>query len=90
MEDKELTCVECSQTFTFTQEEQEFFRDKGYTNEPKRCKSCLQIRRQTRPQKRQSYEIVCAKCGETGEVPFFPIKGKALYCDNCFAEQRGK
>lgn len=38
--DKEITCVDCKNTFTFTAGEQEFYASKGLTNEPKRCKEC--------------------------------------------------
>lgn len=38
--DKTLTCVQCGSTFVFTAGEQEFYQEKGYTNEPKRCKPC--------------------------------------------------
>ena len=37
--DKDLTCVDCNETFVFTGGEQEFFASKGFT-EPKRCKAC--------------------------------------------------
>ncbi|MSP78796.1 MAG: zinc-binding protein, partial [Dehalococcoidia bacterium] len=39
-QDKTLTCRDCGQTFGFTASEQEFFQQKGYTNEPQRCPSC--------------------------------------------------
>ena len=38
-EDKTLTCIDCGQTFVFTAGEQEFFAQKGFQNEPKRCKN---------------------------------------------------
>lgn len=38
--DRELQCVECLATFTFSASEQQFFRDKGFENDPKRCKVC--------------------------------------------------
>ena len=44
-EDRTLTCVECSQPFTFTADDQSYHAEKGYTNEPKRCPSCRQARR---------------------------------------------
>ena len=44
-EDKSLTCVECSQSFTFSADDQTYHAEKGYTNEPKRCPSCRQARR---------------------------------------------
>jgi CxxC-x17-CxxC domain-containing protein len=38
--DKTLTCRDCSNPFTFTEGEQEFFAQKGFTNEPGRCPEC--------------------------------------------------
>ena len=43
-EDKNLTCVECNQSFTYTADDQSFHSQKGYT-EPKRCASCRASRR---------------------------------------------
>ena len=51
MEDKTLICQDCGCEFTFTVGEQEFYkekfqkkfdevREKGFDNEPKRCKVC--------------------------------------------------
>ncbi len=40
MQDKTLTCRDCNSEFTFTQGEQEFFAQKGFTNEPSRCPEC--------------------------------------------------
>lgn len=44
---KELTCSDCGETFTFTTREQEFFREKGFS-EPKRCKNCRDRRKATK------------------------------------------
>ena len=44
-QDRSLTCVECNQSFTFSADDQQYHREKGYTNEPKRCPSCRQNRR---------------------------------------------
>jgi CxxC-x17-CxxC domain-containing protein len=38
--DKTLTCRDCGTQFVFTAREQEFYADKGFTNEPGRCPSC--------------------------------------------------
>lgn len=40
LKDKELTCKDCGETFIFTVGEQEFYNEKGFTNEPQRCKPC--------------------------------------------------
>ncbi|NLL71252.1 MAG: cytochrome C551 [Epulopiscium sp.] len=39
-QDKTLTCQDCGSSFVFTAGEQEFYAEKGFDNEPKRCKEC--------------------------------------------------
>ena len=46
--DKTLTCRDCGMAFTFTSGEQEFYDQKGFTNEPTRCPTCRQARKQSR------------------------------------------
>ena len=43
--DKTLTCRDCGNSFTFTEGEQEFFAQKGFTNEPSRCVECRTARK---------------------------------------------
>ena|SRR5215471_4901819 len=45
--DKTLTCRDCGTQFVFTAGEQEFYAQKGFTNEPGRCPACRQSRKQT-------------------------------------------
>jgi len=40
IQDKTLTCSECGLEFVFTEGEQKFYQEKGFTHEPKRCKEC--------------------------------------------------
>lgn len=40
LDTKILICCECEQEFAFTVAAQEYFLQRGYTNDPKRCKSC--------------------------------------------------
>lgn len=47
-QDKTLTCVDCGAQFAFTANEQAFYADRGFTNEPKRCQACRQSRKATR------------------------------------------
>src|SRR4051812_17712345 len=42
--DKTLTCADCSEQFVFTERDQEFYAQRGFT-EPRRCASCRAIRR---------------------------------------------
>ena len=37
-EDKTLVCKECGKEFVFTAGEQEFYAERGFQNEPQRCK----------------------------------------------------
>src|SRR6478609_7679697 len=47
MSDKILTCRECGATFTFTEGEQAFYAQKGYS-EPMRCPSCRAAKKASR------------------------------------------
>ena len=89
--DKELQCVDCGATFTFSANEQEFFASKGFTNEPKRCPDCRTSRKQERGggggyggSRRQMYPAVCAACGVDTEVPFLPSQDRPVYCSQCY------
>ncbi len=88
--DRTLKCADCGTSFVFSMSEQEFFASKGYQNEPKRCPSCRDTRRQTRGEApaRQMYDAVCAECGVQTKVPFRPSGTRPVYCSNCFSEQR--
>ncbi len=40
LKDKTIVCKECDKEFTFTVRDQEFYKEKGFDNEPQRCKEC--------------------------------------------------
>ncbi len=46
--DKTIKCVDCGEEFTFTAGEQAFYAEKGFTNEPKRCKACREKKKNAR------------------------------------------
>ena len=48
MEDITLTCKDCGSEFVFTTGEQEFYAEKGFTNQPVRCPECRKARKQQR------------------------------------------
>ena len=94
-QDKTLVCSDCGATFTFTAEEQEFYQTKGFTNEPKRCPACRQVRKSDRSgsstygsSSRQMYTVVCAQCGKEAQVPFQPRGDKPVYCSDCYRKVR--
>lgn len=39
-QDKTIKCVDCGTEFVFSARDQEFYKEKGFTNEPKRCREC--------------------------------------------------
>lgn len=45
-EDRQLTCIDCEVTFTFTRGEQYFYASK-FLQQPKRCPRCRELRRNT-------------------------------------------
>jgi CxxC-x17-CxxC domain-containing protein len=47
-EDRHISCVDCGEEFVFTAGEQDFYRQKGLTNAPTRCKRCRDTRKATR------------------------------------------
>lgn len=92
-QEKSLQCSDCGASFTFSAEEQEFFQSKGFTNEPKRCPSCRQVRKSERQgsssgsgygARRQMFPAVCSECGKSTEVPFEPRGDKPVYCGDCY------
>ena len=54
-EDKTLVCKECGNEFVFTAGEQEFYAEKGFVNEPQRCKACRDARKAATKSERQTY-----------------------------------
>jgi CxxC-x17-CxxC domain-containing protein len=86
--DKTLTCKDCGREFTFSASEQEFYAEKGFTNEPGRCPECraarkAQNRGYSRPQ-REMFAAVCSACGKETTVPFQPSGDKPVYCRDCY------
>ena len=92
-EDRTLSCVDCGEPFTFSAEDQAFHAVKGFTNEPKRCRTCRQSRRGERSGgfgqgTREAYPVVCAECGRDTTVPFVPRGDRPVYCSDCFSQRR--
>jgi len=103
-QDRVLKCVECSAEFVFTAGEQQFYHDKEFKNEPKRCKNCKSKRAPAASSDRGSaFErgrpagntfakvettAVCSQCGKETTVPFKPTQGRPVFCRTCFQAQR--
>lgn len=93
-QDKTLKCKECGCDFVFTAGEQAFYAEKGFENEPARCRDCRTARKRSREgaditaPAREMHEVVCASCGVTTQVPFKPRNDRPVYCRDCFNAQK--
>ena len=93
--DRVLKCSECSAEFVFTAGEQMFFADKGFKNEPKRCKGCKAKRAEgggvgnggNAPMRAET-KTTCSQCGKDTTVPFRPTQGRPVFCRECFQARR--
>jgi len=92
-QDRILSCVDCGTEFIWTAGEQQFFADKNFKNEPKRCKAC-KGKRASRPagagMSRERVETVatCSACGKETTVPFKPTQGRPVFCKECFQSRK--
>ena len=46
MADKTIVCKDCGSEFIFTEGEQAFYQEKGFTNDPVGCPECRKARKQ--------------------------------------------
>lgn len=97
--DKTLNCVDCNSEFVHTAGQQEFFAQKGFTNEPKRCAPCREAKKAKTGGgdrrgggggggPKEMFEAKCAECGGVARVPFNPRGDKPVYCSNCFGQRK--
>ncbi len=91
-QDKTLKCRDCGTDFIFTASEQDFFAEKGFTNEPTRCKPCRDAKKGNNTRggfsNREMFPAVCAECGKKTQVPFRPRDDRPVYCSDCFSKNR--
>jgi CxxC-x17-CxxC domain-containing protein len=102
VEDQVLTCADCGEQFIFTAGEQSFYREKGLTHAPTRCKRCRENRRSQRSDgggghgagrssaggSREMHAARCSNCGAETTVPFVPTAGRPVLCRDCFRQSR--
>ena len=89
-EDKTLVCKDCGNEFVFTAGEQEFYAEKGFENEPQRCKACRDARKAEIKSKREMFTATCDKCGKEATVPFKPREDRPVYCSECYAQMKAE
>lgn len=87
-QDKTLKCKDCGQDFVFTAGEQEFYAERGFQNEPQRCKTCRDSRKNSGKNQKELFTTVCAECGKEAKVPFQPSNDRPVYCSECYAAKK--
>jgi CxxC-x17-CxxC domain-containing protein len=81
-ENRTLICKDCAAPFDFTVRDQAFYAEKGFENEPQRCRDCRIARKSAR-----AFEAICAQCGAGTTLPFRPRGDRPVYCRTCFDAQ---
>ena len=87
-QDKTIVCKDCGQEFIFTVGEQEFYAERGFQNEPQRCKNCRDTRKSAGKTQKEMHVTTCAECGGEAKVPFQPSSDRPAYCSECFAKMK--
>jgi CxxC-x17-CxxC domain-containing protein len=84
--DKELACRDCQGVFVFSVGEQDFYKEKGLINIPRRCPNCRVLLRvkNNGGDVDKTAEVKCAECQTMTRVPFTPNGHKPVYCSLCF------
>ena len=91
--DRTMTCVDCGVEFIHSAADQEYYTQKGFTSDPKRCASCRAYRRTTRDggdaqalggprgyersDDRSSKEYFAAVCSSCGNQAQVPFRPRA-------------
>jgi hypothetical protein len=71
LQDKVLICVDCNEEFVFTVSAQQYFLEKGFTEEPKRCKSCYtKLKKAKRQEKKDAKRKTYSNGRSNGNVAY--------------------
>lgn len=90
MADQVITCADCGQEFVFTESEQAFYADRGFST-PRRCGACRAAKKAARAESGGSYggssygdssygaprgprEMFTATCSSCGNVASVPFR----------------
>lgn len=74
---KEITCIDCGETFELNEADIRFFEDRGMTL-PKRCANCRKLRRENREKAK------CIFCGNEFDIIPYRIKLSSIFaCADC-------
>jgi len=89
--DRDLTCADCGQQFAFTASEQDFYKERDFS-EPRRCPACRQIPTRARHHvgKRRRTPLPAQRLVARGPDPGLrTLSGRDARPDQCVLEARG-
>ena len=89
MPDVETVCVQCKDTFLFTEKEQEIFYQRNLMA-PQRCPKCRTKKAASRPDAPTRFEIICDHCGKHDQVSCQPKVGRPVLCRDCHEATRSR
>src|SRR5260370_10132408 len=89
-QDGVIKWVDCKGEFVLTAGEQQFFADKNFRNEPKRCKTCKGKRQEGGSGGHNKVETTanCSQCGRETTVPFRPTQGRRSFARSVFRPKK--
>ena len=87
-EDKTLVCKECGNEFVFTAGEQEFYAEKGFTNEPQRCKASDRLVKMLPRQRENSLKPFALNAAELQGFLSSLLKAKATIAANVLQKEK--
>ena len=89
MPDVETVCVQCKETFVFTEKEQEIFYQRNMMS-PQRCNKCRAKKASKGEDAPKRFEIICDHCGKHDQVSFQPKVGRPVLCRDCHEATRSR
>jgi CxxC-x17-CxxC domain-containing protein len=89
MPDIEIPCVQCKETFLFTEKEQDIFYQRNMMP-PQRCTKCRSKKAAIGNDAPKRFDIVCDNCGKHDVVPFQPTLGRTVLCRECHEASRSR
>jgi CxxC-x17-CxxC domain-containing protein len=89
MPDLELNCIQCKQSFIFTEKEQAIFYQRNL-HFPQYCPKCRSRKAFKKDNEAKRFEIICDHCGKKDQVPFQPKIGREVLCRECYKALKAK
>ncbi len=84
-EDKTITCSECGEDFVHSAEDQARYAERGFTNDPKRCRACRERRKAEEEEAVASGEAKKLVCSDCGQEFLHSAQDQAYYAERGFS-----